>query len=306
VSSPANRKRKRAVKARYACGKICASPVSRQPARFIFKGKSMRRTITTLALLVVSISALHPNPVLAQRRGPQGHSVVFIGGYFYDPFFGQYPWWTPGAYPYPYFPVYDNRAQVRLLVTPKTAAVYVDGYYAGIVDDFDGVLQSLPLSPGAHQITVFLEGYQTVHQNLYLAPTKSYKVRYTMRQVAAGEQSEPPPSIPPVPPPPAGSADLPRTPRPGTLPLELPSAPAAGVVAPGFGTLALRVQPADADVLIDREKWTASQSGERLLVQVAEGLHHIEIQKSGYRSFASDVTIQRGETRTLNVSLSSQ
>jgi len=31
----------------------------------------------------------------------RGH-VVFIGGYFYDPFFGPYPWWGPAMYPYPY------------------------------------------------------------------------------------------------------------------------------------------------------------------------------------------------------------
>jgi hypothetical protein len=32
-----------------------------------------------------------------------------------------------------------------VLATPKEAAVYVDGFYAGVVDDFDGVFQSLPL-----------------------------------------------------------------------------------------------------------------------------------------------------------------
>ena len=36
-----------------------------------------------------------------------GH--VFIGGYFYDPFFGPYPWWPRTAYPYWYFPVYGQR-----------------------------------------------------------------------------------------------------------------------------------------------------------------------------------------------------
>jgi hypothetical protein len=74
----------------------------------------------------------------------------------------------------------------------------------------------------------------------------------------------------------------------------------------GFGTLALRVQPADADVSIDGERWTASQPGERLLVQVPGGRHHIDIQKAGYRAFSSDIIVQPGVTTPLNVSLTSQ
>ena len=132
------------------------------------------------------------------RRPVVVRGRVFVGGYFYDPFFGPYPWWGPGAYPYPYFPVYDDSAQVRLLVTPREAAVYVDGYYAGIVDDFDGAMQGLELSPGAHEITVFLEGYKTVHQKLYLTKRKSYKLRYALQPVAPGEASEAPPVAPPV------------------------------------------------------------------------------------------------------------
>src|SRR5687768_16633999 len=81
-----------------------------------------------------------------QRHGPpvKRGAVVFVGGYFYDPFFGAYPWWSRAAYPYRYHPVLDERAEVRVLVTPADAAVYVDGYYAGVVDDFDGILQRLP------------------------------------------------------------------------------------------------------------------------------------------------------------------
>jgi hypothetical protein len=203
-------------------------------------------------------------------------------------------------------------ASIRIEATPKdakAAEVYVDGYYAGIVDDFDGMLQSLPLSPGGHDIALYLDGYRTVHQQLYLIRDKSYKVRYTMQPVTAGEESEAPPVAPPVPPPPPGSAMVPRPGRGGARPVELPAQapplPGSGRVdASGFGTLALRVQPADADVLIDGEKWTPSQPGERLSIQVTAGTHHIVIQKSGYRTFTTDITVQRGETTPLNVSLS--
>jgi PEGA domain len=268
-----------------------------------------RRTATAMAIVAaLAIIAVTSAPLLAQRRGgghPRG--PVFIGGYFYDPFFGPYPWWGPAAYAFPYYPVYDNRAAVRLLVTPKTASVYVDGYYAGVVDDFDGVMQSLPLSPGGHDITLFLEGYRTAHQKLFLTRDKAYKVHYALQPVAAGEQSEAPPAVPPVPPPPQGSAFLPRGMRGGGPPeMSAQTAGAAGVAASGFGTLALRVQPSDAEVLVDGEKWTPSQTGERLNVQVAAGVHRIAIQKTGYRPFAGEVTVQGGETTPVNVSLSSQ
>jgi uncharacterized membrane protein len=55
--------------------------------------------------------------------------------------------------------------------------------------------------------------------------------------------------------------------------------------------------------LIDGEQWTASQPNERLLVQVSAGRHHVEIQKAGYRTYSSDITVQPGVTTPLNVSL---
>ncbi len=257
------------------------------------------------ALAVAVITAAAPGSAFAQRRGP--HRVVFVGGYFYDPFFGPYPWWGPAAYPYPYFPVYDERAQVRLQITPRDAAVYVDGYYAGVVDDFDGIFQSLPLTPGGHDIAVYLDGYRTVHQSLYLTRNKSYKLRYTLERLGAGEESEPPPAVPPVPPPPPGTAMPPRTPRAGApAPGGFAPPPVAAASAARFGTLALRVQPDDAEVLIDGERWTPSQAGERLLVQLTGGRHQVEIRKPGYTSFTSEVAVTTGETTTLNVSLSSE
>jgi hypothetical protein len=276
------------------------------------------RIISAAAVIaVIGLSIMQPADAFAQRRGggrPRG--VVFIGGYFYDPFFGPYPWWGPGMYPYPYFPVYDDRAQVRVMVTPREAAVYVDGYYAGIVDDFDGVFQSLPLSPGGHDIAVYLDGYRTVHQRLYLPPRKSYKLRYTMQQLAPGETSEIPSLAPPVPPPPPGSAMMPRPPQfggpvPGPPvqgpPVQGPPMQGPAVqVAPGFGTLALRVQPADAEVTIDGERWNTSSPGARLVVQLSAGRHHVEVRKAGYGTFSTDITVQPGDTTPLNVSLSSQ
>jgi len=190
----------------------------------------MRHHTAHLTILMASIATvvtLWPGAADAQRRHPvKPAGVVFVGGYFYDPFFGPYPWWPLNAYSFAYYPIDDDRALVRVLVTPKEAAIYVDGFYAGIVDDFDGVFQPLPLPPGAHDIDMYLDGYRTVHQRAYLAPGATVDLHETMECLTAGERSEPPTLAPPFPRPPAGSFTLPRTPRPDW-------APAAPEATPG-------------------------------------------------------------------------
>ena len=276
------------------------------------KPVSQRARVSGLLLCLAVLSVLWPATAQARHRGRGGRgSVVFIGGYFYDPFFGPYPWWSSAAFPYEYYPpYYDSTSEARLLVTPKQAAVYVDGYYAGIVDDFDGLFQRLPLSPGAHEITLHLNGYRTVHQTLYLTPRSTFKLRYTMERLGPGEAPEPPPSAQPVPPPPPGSSMPPRTPRPGLMP---PPGPPGGPTAPrpptqavGYGSLVIRVQPEDADIIVDGERWSGSEGADRLVVQLAAGVHRVEIQKAGFRRFLTEVQIRPGETTPLNVSLSSE
>jgi hypothetical protein len=49
---------------------------------------------------------------------------------------------------------------VRLKVKPAEAKVFVDGYFAGKVDDFDGFTQSLPITLGPHRIEISMPGYE--------------------------------------------------------------------------------------------------------------------------------------------------
>ena len=264
---------------------------------------------------LVLVALLVATPAFAQRRGgPSIHrgGFVFVGGYFYDPFFGPYPWWSPGLYPYSYFPEYDDSADVRVDAKPKEAAVYVDGYYAGVVDDFDGIFQRLTVSPGQHELTLYLEGFRTAHERLYLSRRSTYKLHYQMERLAAGETSEKPALAPPVPPPPPGSYASPRTrPRGPFAPPPLPppgagmppAPPSAGQGASSsVGTIVVRVQPGGAEVLIDGERWTSSDD-ERLVVQLSAGRHHIEIRKSGYRPLTTDIDVSGGASTPLNVSL---
>ena len=85
-----------------------------------------------------------------------------------------------------------------------------------------------------------------------------------------------------------------------------PQAPRGGTQAAGYGTLAIRVQPADAEVMIDGEKWRGPDAQDRLVVDLAEGSHTVQISKAGYRTYITEVQVRRGETSPLNVSLRSQ
>ena len=49
---------------------------------------------------------------------------------------------------------------VALEITPNDAEVYVDGEYAGRVEDFDGATQPLTLTAGTHRIEVQAAGYE--------------------------------------------------------------------------------------------------------------------------------------------------
>ena len=73
--------------------------------------------------------------------------------------------------------------------------------------------------------------------------------------------------------------------------------------AEGFGTLTVRVQPSGAEVLVDGDRWQGPEGQERLVIQVSEGTHRVEIRKEGYITFTTQVRVRRGETAPLNVSL---
>jgi hypothetical protein len=226
--------------------------------------------------------------------------------YYYDPFFwGGYGFgygygygYGYGQYPY-YWPArYDVTGAARLQVSPKQTQIFVDGYFVGTADKFDGAFQRLRVEAGEHELEFYLEGYRTAKQPVLFRREGTITIKHVMEPVAAGESSErPTPITPPQTPesanpaPPAGYRGRPAAPPRGRERGE------------DFGTLAIRVQPADAEILIDGERWDGSEGGSRLSVQLAEGPHRIEIRRDGYRSYTANVRIRSGQTEPLNVSL---
>ena len=45
-------------------------------------------------------------------------------------------------------PFFDRGSALRFQVTPENAEIFLDGYYVGTVDDFDGMFQRLRLLSG--------------------------------------------------------------------------------------------------------------------------------------------------------------
>jgi len=280
-----------------------------------------------LAVLAVPVVAEAQRRAVPRTVAPRSRTTVIVGArfynpyYFYRPFFYD-PWYHPFGfsfaygyplYHYPYYPYYYGgyyalSASVRAQVTPRETEVYVDGYYAGTVDDFDGVFQRLHLEPGEHELQLFLPGHRTFTQKIYLQPGTTFRVRHTMEPLGPGEPEPERPAASPrtsgVRPDPYGRRDRPdaRGPR-------RPAPHAGGRAADpdsDFGAVALRVQPADATITIDGERWEGSQDDDRLVVQLGAGTHTVEIRKDGYRTYITDITVRRGEETSLNVSLNEQ
>lgn len=93
------------------------------------------------------------------------------GGYY--PSYGRgYPGYYGGAVAY---------GRVRIVGAPRDAAVYIDGYYVGIVNDFDGVFQHLDLEPGPHQIEVRVAGFAPTVVDVNVRPGRTITYRPDIR-----------------------------------------------------------------------------------------------------------------------------
>jgi len=220
------------------------------------------------------------------------------------------------VYPYPPYgyPGIHPDASVRLDVTPQDAEVYVDGYYAGIVDDFDGVLQRLRVEPGQHEIVIYRDGYRALHERVYLTRDRTFKIKQAMEKLPAGETGEARPTPAPLPagaPPPL---PLPRDRRRGPPP-NVPgtATPPGGTAGPGApaspgatGRLTIHIQPADANVLIDGQPWPATPGQDTVVVDLSEGRHVIQVRKAGYVGYLAEADVRSGDTTTLNVALRTQ
>jgi hypothetical protein len=264
-------------------------------------------------------------------RGPAVYRSYYASPYWYGGYYPYYGYGYPFAfsigfgccgypaygygfgygygYPYPYYGYgypYDISASLRLQVNPREAEVFVDGYYAGTVDDFDGTFQRLHLGPGEHDLELFMMGFRSYQQKVYLQPGKTFSVRHAMEALGPGDAQPVRPEGRPRPTsaPPSRSSQRqpPVTPRDRDVEAERDQVPGRPQSSE-FGSLALRVQPGDASITIDGEAWETSGESSRLILQLGSGTHNVQIRKDGYRTYTTDIGVRPGETTTLNVAM---
>ena len=203
------------------------------------------------------------------------------------------PVWSRGAY--------DVSSSLRIEAKPRETEVYVDGYYAGKVDDFDGRFQRLRVEPGEHDIQLYLAGHRLFTQKVYLQPGGTFNIRHTMEKLGAGEpEPEKPVGVPRIAPETSPGRGRGASPPRGTQPRG--AQPPSESLDESYGRLAIRVQPADAEVFIDGKKWDAP-GDQQLLLRLEAGTHRVEVRHSGYRGYLTEVTINGGEETKLNVAL---
>jgi len=82
---------------------------------------------------------------------------------------------------------------VKLSVEPKRAAVFVDGVFAGHVDEFDG-RRGMLVAPGKHRIEITLPGYRTFQAEVSLLPYQKFELK---TQLFLGDIQEADPLIAP-------------------------------------------------------------------------------------------------------------
>ncbi len=70
---------------------------------------------------------------------------------------------------------------VRIKVKERDAEVYVDGYYAGIVDDFDGLWQQLRLDDGGYRVEIKKPGFETLIFDVRVQPGRTITYRGEMQ-----------------------------------------------------------------------------------------------------------------------------
>jgi len=119
------------------------------------------------------------------------------GGYSYDPWYGGYGYggYNYGGYGYGGYGPYSGYGYgsggygrvayatggVRLKVKPNEAEVYVDGYYMGNVDQYDGIFQRLDLESGPHRIEVRMKGYQPLVFEVRVQPGRTITYQGELR-----------------------------------------------------------------------------------------------------------------------------
>jgi hypothetical protein len=115
---------------------------------------------------------------------PRIVTVVPYRPYAYRPRLGIGVYYGANGYPYGYTPreYYDPQpgylyGGLRITGASQIAQVFADGYYVGIVNDFDGIFQHLNLEAGPHQIEIRDPNLPPIAFDVVIQPGKTITYR---------------------------------------------------------------------------------------------------------------------------------
>jgi hypothetical protein len=148
------------------------------------------------------------NAIPRSQVPPYDGNIIVGGGYPYYSYYPYYPWYYPGYYPWGYggigfgfswyspgiygswygppyyggggYAHYDGA--VRIKIKPSRAEVLVDGYYVGVVDEFDNPFQQLQLESGPHRIEVRADGYEPLSFEVRVLPGKTITYKAELKK----------------------------------------------------------------------------------------------------------------------------
>ena len=96
---------------------------------------------------------------------------LLVDSYAYGGYYGYSPSAADAAAP---------TGSLRLVIDPRQAEVLVDGVFAGIVNEFDGMFHHLALPAGPHHITIHAEGYAPLEFDVMIEPRHTTTIKDTL------------------------------------------------------------------------------------------------------------------------------
>lgn len=231
----------------------------------------------------------------------------YYDGYdpFYYGYYGYSPFYYSGAYGYApsyYSGRYRDSGSVRVIAEPEQTRVYVDGYYAGISDDFDGIFQRLSIPPGRHEIQLKLDGYRTHKFRVYVPVDQTIKIHHVMER-GTGEATD---EV-------VGEEEYRRDDERDRYAREAREEERSGRDDRDLdreddrdgaeaATVRLDLKPADASVYVDGEFRGSGRRVETL--RLAPGRHRIEVVRPGYRTVEREIDVRPGDNTRVEIELS--
>ena len=122
---------------------------------------------------------------------------------------------------------------------------------------------------------------------VYVAPGDTLDLAHQMLRLPAGDATPPPP--PPQ-----------AVPREGG---DQEDSTSSAQPASPYGMLAIRVEPADAQVVVDGAAWAALAGLPEVVIHLPAGWHQLDVRKDGYRPFTTKLELTEGQTTRLSVNL---